>query len=105
MRAQDFTDTTSLFEIDMSPSNLEQLASGVTANVGMEFEMVMPDILEPYEESEPEADYDMDERANSIDDIIEFFNHGDYNSRSQIRDLKVRLQSDYEEWFDDPQSW
>lgn len=101
MRAQDFTDTTSLFEIDMSPSNLERLASGITANVGMEFEMVMPDILEPYEEPEQEADYDMDERANSIDDIIGFFNNSDYNSRAEILDLKERLQSKYDEWFEE----
>lgn len=100
MRARDFTDPVSLFEIDMSPSNLEQLASGITANVGMEFEMVMPDMLEPYEEDDPEPDYDMDERANSIDDIIEFFYNSDYNNYAEIRDLKERLQSKYDEWFE-----
>ena len=43
MRAQEFiTEAVNLFEINMSPRSLRQLASGIDAQVGMEFEMIVP---------------------------------------------------------------
>ena len=33
-----------LFEINMSPSSLQKLASQIDARAGMEFEMIVPDV-------------------------------------------------------------
>ncbi|CAB4129805.1 Putative amidoligase enzyme [uncultured Caudovirales phage] len=43
MRAKEFiTKNVNLFEINMSPGSLRQLASGIDAQAGMEFEMIVP---------------------------------------------------------------
>ena len=43
MKAHEFiTESVNLFEINMSPSSLQQLASGIDAQAGMEFEMIVP---------------------------------------------------------------
>ena len=90
-----------LFEINMSPSSLRQLASGINAQAGMEFEMIVPggalgDPDEDYRESEP--DYDYDESCSSIDDIVRFFNDGDRNSRRDIQRLQEKLTDQYEQY-------
>ena len=71
-----------LFEIRMSPSSLRQLASQIDARAGMEFEMIVPDAQGDDDELEP--DYDQDQRCRSIEDAVEFFYDGDFNSRSEI---------------------
>lgn len=88
-----------LFEVNMSPGNLKKLASGIDALVGIEFEMIVPDVGSVDDDDrEPEEDMDYDERAVDIADIINFFNDGDYNDRSTIRDLEEELTEKYYEW-------
>ena len=88
-----------LFEVNMSPGNLKKLAGQIDALVGIEFEMIVPDVGSVDDEDmEPEEDMDMDERATDIDDIVNFFNDGDYNDRSTIRDLEEELREKFYEW-------
>jgi len=95
-----------LFEINMSPSNLSKLAKNINAQAGIEFEMILPNIAVD-DESETEPDYDQDERITSIDDVIDFFNDGDWNSSRAIRDLREELRGEFYEWIDDQvdQKW
>jgi len=95
------TENQDLFEIKMSPSNLSKLAKSINAQAGIEFEMIIPDITSDDGESELEADYDMDERITSIDDVIDFFNDGDYNSSRDIRNLREELNAEFYEWLDE----
>jgi len=88
-----------LFEVNMSPGNLKKLASGIDALVGIEFEMLVPDVgVVDDDDMEPEEDMDYDEEAYDIDDIVRFFNDGDYNDRSTIRDLEEELKEKFYEW-------
>jgi len=87
MRAKDFLITeTTLNEVDMSPSNLRQVAASIGATAGMEFEMIVPNVTV---EGDREEDFDMDERASSFDNIFDFFNAGDDNS---IRDVRTMIE-------------
>jgi hypothetical protein len=85
-----------LAEINMSPSSLKQLAGQINARAGMEFEMIVPGANN--EDGEMEANYDEDRRTRGFDNIEEFFNDGDYNSRSDVRQLIEQLQERYYEW-------
>jgi hypothetical protein len=87
-----------LFEINMSPGNLNKLASQIDALAGMEFEMIVPNVGSVDLEPEYERDEDSDRRARSFDAIEEFFNDGDYNSRRDVRTLIGELQEAYMEW-------
>lgn len=88
-----------LFEVNMSPGNLKKLAGQTDALVGIEFEMIVPDVGSvDDDDAEPEEDMDMDERATDIDDIVNFFNDGNYNDRSTIRDLEEELREKFYEW-------
>jgi hypothetical protein len=88
-----------LMEINMSPGSLKKLSSQIDARAGMEFEMCVPNAAD--EERDPEPDYDYDERTRSIDDVINFFHDGDYNSRRTVEDLRRRMQNNFEEWADE----
>ena len=87
-----------LFEINMSPSNLEKLAGEINARAGMEFEMIVPNVEgdEDYDNFEP--DYDMDQRTRSFSDINEFFSDGDYNSRREVDRLIEQMQEEFLDW-------
>lgn len=88
-----------LFEINMSPKNLDKLASEIDARAGMEFEMIVPDARVDSEfDGQLERDDDYDRRARSIDDIENFFFDGDFNGRITIRRLVEALQQDYLNW-------
>lgn len=88
-----------LFEVKMSPSSLKRLASDIDALVGIEFEMIVPNVGSVDDDDyEPEEDMDYDEEAYDIDDIARFFNDGDYNDRSTIRDLEEELRERFYEW-------
>lgn len=88
-----------LFEVNMSPGSLKKLASGIDALVGIEFEMIVPDVGSiDDDDREPEEDMDYDERADDIDDVVRFFNDGDYNDRSSVRDLEEELREKFYEW-------
>jgi hypothetical protein len=90
-----------LFEVKMSPGSLKKLAGGIDALVGIEFEMIVPDVGNVDDEDsygDPEEDMDYDQMAYDIDDIVSFFNDGDYNDRSTIRDLEEELREKFYEW-------
>lgn len=88
-----------LGEVNMSPKALKQMASSIPARAGMEFEMIVPNVASDDDDDELERDYEPDERASSFDQIEDFFNDGDYNSRRDVQRLIEDLQSDYSEWF------
>ena len=89
-----------LLEINMSPSNLEKLASQIDAQAGMEFEMIVPGVSNPNDDSELEPNYDdYDENVTSIDDAVNFFDDGDYNDRREIRRLREQMSDSYQEWL------
>jgi hypothetical protein len=92
----------SLFEINMSPKNLERLIADIPgARVGIEFEMVVPGIGSPDNDDdfESEPDMDMDERVYDISDVVSFFENGDMNSRRDIRRLREELEEKFNEWI------
>lgn len=103
MRAIDFY-RQRLDEIMMSPRALRKEAMDIMgALVGMEFEMYVPDVSGG-DDVELEPDYDMDERADSFDSIIDFFSNDDgggYNSARQLRRLRQALEDQYQEWCDE----
>ena len=104
MRAKEFlflSESEQLFEINMSPSSLRQLAAGIDARAGMEFEMIVPNVEGGDEDGELEPDYDQDERCRSIEDAVNFFHDGDYNSRNEVERLRERMHNDYFEWMDE----
>ncbi len=87
-----------LDEINMSPTSLRQLAAGINAKAGMEFEMIVPNVAND-EDGDYEADYDMDERVHSISQIIDFFEGGDSpNSRRELDRLSDQLYDAFYEW-------
>jgi hypothetical protein len=106
MRAKQFLELyeaqQQLFEVEMSPSNLKKLAKNIDAKVGMEFEMIVPNVEDDDDDDEPDyPDPEMDnlyEPARSIDNIVEFFNNRDYNDRRVITRLRAILEEKYKEY-------
>ena len=88
---------TQLSEYNTSPGKLAAQARTIEATAGMEFEMVVPG-FRGNENSESEPDYEQDESVVSIDDIINFFDDGNYNSRASIRSLERALTGAYDDW-------
>ena len=92
----------SLFEINMSPRSLEQLAAKISARAGLEFEMIVPNAENTDSDGdESEPDYDSDESCYDIDDAVRFFHDGNFNSRGDVRRLRDSMMEDYHEWFSD----
>jgi hypothetical protein len=108
MRYRDFKLTEDeLFELNMSPSNLQRMAADMNAQAGMEFEMIIPNAAEEAEdEYESEPDYEMDEGFPTgrgwRQEVIDFFRGGDGGSpRSTISRALDSLDEDYWSWKDD----
>ena len=100
MRALEF-----LNEIAMNPNSLKKDAAKINAQAGMEFEMYVPNAAEADDDYESEPDYDQDEKAMDIDDIINFFSGGDgYNDRRELQNLRDELADAYSEWSMEQQS-
>ena len=92
----------SLFEINMSPRSLEQLAAKISARAGLEFEMIVPNAENTDSDgNESEPDYDTDESCYDIDDAVRFFHDGGFNSHGDVRRLRDSMMEDYHEWFTD----
>lgn len=93
-----------LDELKMSPSALEAFAKSDAARgiqAGFEAELIFPGLGDG---GDSEPDYDADERAYSIDDIINFFEYDDYGygiSGREADRLRQRLENEYFEYFDD----
>ena len=94
-----------LDEVKMSPSALKKFADSPAARgilVGFEAEMIVPDVRVEDSDPEWEADYDMDERCTSLDQVIRFFEGGDFGPSSrQLERLRDQLDEKYYEWYDD----
>lgn len=105
MRAKDFLliETQNLFEVNMSPSNLKKLAGQIDAKVGIEFEMLVPDVgsVDDDYDNDPEEDMDYDERVDDIEDICRFFDDREYNVRSDISELRDELNDKFQDWLTD----
>jgi len=100
MRAQDFLSTQSLFEINMSPTSLKASASKVNATVGIEFEMVVPDV-EKMSEADEVPDYEESVDCENIEQICDFFETNRANNSEQIAKLKHKLTERFKSWLMD----
>ena len=88
-----------IFEINLGLSDRQMRR--IRPLVGFEFEMYVDDVnIDDTDNYEPEyeADYSDNPAPRNINDIIEFFNDGDYNSRQEIRNLETRLRNEFQEW-------
>ena len=85
-----------LFEINMGSKNLRKEAAKTGALAGMEFEMIVPGTGGG--DGDMEEDMDLDESTRDIDNIVRFFDDGDYNSRNEISRLHDKLYDDFREW-------
>lgn len=102
------SETVELDEVKMSPTSLRQFADSPAAQgirAGFEAELIFAGLGEPdYGETEP--DYDMDERAYSIQQVLDFFVNDDdewgYGLSDRQRDrLEEQLDEMYIEWRDE----
>jgi hypothetical protein len=102
-----------LDEVKMSPSALMKWATSPEAKgirAGFEAELIFRDTTNDGDDDyEMEPDYDQDERCRSIQQIIDFFQNGDYGGLSprQERALQEGLDEQYFEWQDEEmyKSW
>ncbi len=90
-----------LFEVKMSPGELQKWAQSEEAQgirAGFEAELIFRDTARE-EEEESEPDYDQDERAGSIDDVINFFQGGENGiGRNTANRLRDDLYTAFQEW-------
>ena len=96
-----------LDEVKMSPGALEKFATSDAAKgirAGFEAELIFRDTQGESDEMDPEPDYDADERAYSIQQVIEFFENDEYgygiNDRQRNR-LEEQLDETYMNWYDE----
>ena len=102
MRFVDFEPSNmQLNEIAMNPNSLKKMALSIGATAGIEFEMVVPEsnFIGGDEYVEQEEDLSYDERAESIPDIINFFD--DHNSRRDLQRLEENMIEDFTSWADE----
>ena len=99
MRHHEFLSEDELFEINMSPSNLQKLAKDLPdAKFGLEFELIVPN-TDSGDDGDYENDYDYDERARSFEGIEDFFSGGDgNNSRRDVRNMIEAIKENYYDW-------
>ena len=100
-------DEQQLDEVRMAPSNLKQFANSPEAEgiqAGFEAELIFRDTTSDDDnDGDMEPDYDADERCRSIQQIIEFFENGEYGylSPNQRSKLESNLDEQYFEWQDE----
>jgi hypothetical protein len=89
-----------LLEIRMDPTSLAAAVKNIDARVGMEFEMIVPNVGEEgySDDVEYEPNYANDPAPRNISDILDFFYDGDYNGRRDISNLERELRNDFSEW-------
>ena len=102
------TDLKRLDELRMNPRSLQQFAVGPEAQgimAGFEAELVFTGLGgEPEYDEDPEPDYDVDERCNSVQQVVEFFENDEYGYGTSGRDLsnlQEGLDEKYMEWVDE----
>ena len=87
-----------LFEVKMTSGNLAKLARDIKgAKVGLEFEMIVPN-ASVEDDGDMEPDYDEDRRVRDIDDAVNFFDDGDYNSHRELDRLRDAMQEAFWIW-------
>ena len=102
MRYNEILSEDELFEINMSPTNLQKLVAAIPdARAGLEFEMCVPGAADESDGGDQEPNYDYDERCRSIQDAFDFFYDGDWNSRTSCEAMRDKMQEDYLEWLDE----
>ena len=100
-------DEEDLFEVKMSPGELEKWARSPEAEgiqAGFEAEMIFRDTQRDDDEQDMEPDYDMDTRPDSIEEIIEFFSNDDWGyglSPRSERNLRENLFEEFVTWRDE----
>lgn len=107
MRLREFEQT--LDELKMSPGSLKSMASQIEgALVGLEFEMVVPDIEDPDDvpDYEPDYDYDSRIRARTWKDLEQamhdFYGSGEFSSsRREIARALESANEDFMGFIDD----
>jgi hypothetical protein len=87
----------------MSPSSLEAFANSPEAAdmlIGIEFELCVPNASTGDDEPEWEYDYNQNESAYDIDDIVNFFRNGDFSNmgRSDADRARSEMFDEYLEW-------
>jgi hypothetical protein len=96
-----------LDEVKMSPGALEKFATSKEAQgirAGFEAELIFRDTQGESDEEDPEPDYDADERAYSISQVIEFFDNDEYGYGLSDRErnrLEENLDETYMNWRDE----
>lgn len=106
MRFKQLLSEQQLDEIRMSPGALRKFAASPEAEgirAGFEAELVFTG-LGADDDQEWEPDYDADERARSISEVIEFFQNDEWGyglSDREASRLEERLSEAYYEWYDD----
>ncbi len=101
------TEDEQLDEVKMSPSALAKFANSEEAQgirAGFEAELIFRDTEGDNDDGEMEPDFDYDERARTIDGVVEFFMYDDYGyglSDRQAERLRNDLDEAYFEWRDD----
>lgn len=81
-------------EVSMAPKTLKKLAATINAYCGIEFELYYPGMKSSEDDGEP--DFDRDERAYSISQILDFFR--DNNDGYTIESLREQLLDEYYEY-------
>jgi hypothetical protein len=89
-------------EVSMSPSSLEKFANSPEAEgmlLGIEFELCVPN-ANIDSEPEWEYDYNQNESAYDIDDIVNFFRNDDFSNmgRSDADRARAEMFDEYLEW-------
>jgi hypothetical protein len=106
-RATGIMESEELDEVNMSPSALEKFATSKEAQgirAGFEAELIFRDTQGESDEMDPEPDYDADERAYSISQVIEFFDNDEYGYGLSDRErnrLEENLDETYMNWRDE----
>jgi hypothetical protein len=90
-------------EVSMSPSSLEAFANSPEAEgmlIGIEFEMCVPNASTGDDEPEWEYDWEANESAYDINEIINFFRNGDFSNmgRSDAERARNDLWEEYLDW-------
>ena len=106
MRFNEFNPTTIINELKMSPGSLQQWASSKEADgvlMGIEFELAVPDIGDPDDETEVVPDYSENRRVNGLKDLFDFFTNevdGIYLDPYE----KNLIEEEFFTWQDDTKS-
>jgi hypothetical protein len=107
-RQQKLAESTEVLdEVKMSPSALQQWANSDAAQgirAGFEAELIFRDTTnDDDDDGEIEPDYDYDERARSVQGVIDFFQGGDFGGLGprQESQLQDGLDQQYMEWMDE----